>query len=682
MKKQLFLFLMGIALILVIGCASEDDKSVVSSSPPADEIPKDGPITAVVEIFPPDASTDVPLNTSISVTFNQAVEPVGITAKTTGIDCYGEIQVSKDDFSTCLDFVTPPTPSNENTIYTVKPFSNLDEFTAYKLKIRYQYGYDNQDNPLTREQTSGFTTADTILSVDPGYEISAISGNTSEDGAQASFNIVLLSQPTAEVTLPISSSDTTEGTVAITELIFDTVNWNITQTVTVTGVDDSDFDGSQDYSIVLGVASSSDNAYDGQEPADVSLTNSENEVLQITSFQFLVANNTELTSDALVYISQTDKNITAFVPVGTVVTALVPTFTINAGSVTPLSEAAQDFTSPINYTVALSGLSTGGYTISVKEPVAPPDTQQTLCYDESGVLIDPCPAANTAMAQDGSYQTDPNPRFTAGSGATAGTVTDNQTGLVWEQGSSATTETPAYTWADAPSYCAGLNSASLGGYSNWRLPRKTELSWIVRNEGIQPFINSLFSGTASLYYWTSTPDASDPSRAWWVGFGNTGFVTRSDKTAPYYVRCCVHPNLGQAQNTIFVDNGDQTISDRKTGLMWQKCSYGQSGDDCSGGSATQTTWTEALSYCETEIGTSGTFAGHSDWRLPNRNELDSLTTAPAIDIAKFSNTVVAYYWTSTWGDDGDRWSARIVVLYTGQINKLNKTSSRYARCVR
>jgi len=678
MKKQLFRLLISIALIIVIGCVSDDDDndSVVSSRTTTD----------VVEIFPPDATTDASLNTSIYVTFNKAVEPTSMTANISGINCYGEIQVSKDVFSTCLNFVNSPTASNENTTYTVKPSSNLEKFTDYKLKIRYKYGQDSQGNPLTREKTSSFSTGDVTLSAGSGFTVSAISGNTSEDGAQASINVVLRFQPTTTVTLPVNSSDITEGTVTITELIFDTFSWNTSQTVTVTGADDSEFDGNQNYSIVLGVASSSDPAFDGQDPSDVAMINLENEVLQITSFQFLAANNTVLTSDALVYINQTNKTITAYVPIGTDVTALIPTFTINTGSVTPLSESAQNFTNPINYSVSLSGFVTQEYTIAVNEPVPPPDTQQTLCYDELGGTIT-CPSANNVIAQDGSYQTDPSPRFTAGSGVTAGTVTDNQTGLVWEQGSSADTVTPTYTWDDAPNYCASLNSAVLGGYTDWRLPNKTELSWIVKNEGTSPYINPVFIGTRGSHHWTSTSYTLNPSMAWHVAF-QAGIVDiYLFKTSSNYIRC-VRPYLGHAQNTTFVDNGDQTISDLKTGLMWQKCTQGQSGADCSEGNATSTTWTDALSYCETQIGSTGTLAGYSDWRLPNRNELESIVdytkdTTPAIDTAMFPNTRSYGYWTSTTNVPTPTTAWFVHFSLGGSLDRYGKTTvSYYARCVR
>ena len=62
--------------------------------------------------------------------------------------------------------------------------------------------------------------------------------------------MVLNTQPTADVTIALSSSDTTEGTVGPASLTFTTANWNVAQTVTVTGVDDALVDGDVAYTIV------------------------------------------------------------------------------------------------------------------------------------------------------------------------------------------------------------------------------------------------------------------------------------------------------------------------------------------------------------------------------------------------------------------------------------------------
>ena len=76
----------------------------------------------------------------------------------------------------------------------------------------------------------------TIVVRTPGFTISAISGNTTEAVGTATFTVVLKTQPTANVTLPISSSDLTEGTVSTASLTFTSANWNVAQTVTVTGL--------------------------------------------------------------------------------------------------------------------------------------------------------------------------------------------------------------------------------------------------------------------------------------------------------------------------------------------------------------------------------------------------------------------------------------------------------------
>lgn len=100
---------------------------------------------------------------------------------------------------------------------------------------------------------------------------------TTEAGATASFEVVLSQAPTASVTFAVASDDTTEGTVDASTLTFTTENWSTPQTVTITGVDDPDADGDRAYTILVGPASSSDSGYDGLDPADVSVTNLDDE---------------------------------------------------------------------------------------------------------------------------------------------------------------------------------------------------------------------------------------------------------------------------------------------------------------------------------------------------------------------------------------------------------------------
>jgi uncharacterized repeat protein (TIGR01451 family) len=105
---------------------------------------------------------------------------------------------------------------------------------------------------------------------------------TTEAGGTATFTVVLTSQPTANVTIPLSSSDLTEGTVSPASVTFTSANWNVAQTVTVTGVDDSIVDGTVAYTIVTGATSSADLTYNGLAVADVSVSNTDNDTAGVT----------------------------------------------------------------------------------------------------------------------------------------------------------------------------------------------------------------------------------------------------------------------------------------------------------------------------------------------------------------------------------------------------------------
>ena len=117
-------------------------------------------------------------------------------------------------------------------------------------------------------------------SIPPGITVSPTSGLvTTEAGGTATFTVMLNSQPTSDVIIGLSSTDTTEGSLSISSLTFNAANWNIAQSVTVTGVDDPIVDGNITYSIHTAPAISTDANYNGINASDISLTNNDNERL-------------------------------------------------------------------------------------------------------------------------------------------------------------------------------------------------------------------------------------------------------------------------------------------------------------------------------------------------------------------------------------------------------------------
>jgi len=135
----------------------------------------------------------------------------------------------------------------------------------------------------------------------------------------------------------------------------------------------------------------------------------------------------------------------------------------------------------------------------------------------------------------------------------------------------------------------------------------------------------------------------------------------------------------------FNDTHDSTVTDLTTKLMWQQCSAGLSGTNCTTGSAGTYTWANAISHCD-----AASDGGYTDWRLPNLRELQSLTDMttfnPAINTTYFPATQQSTYWSSTTYMD-DTTCAWVVnfsngMTYGSAVNNTVKTATKYVRCVR
>lgn len=159
-----------------------------------------------------------------------------------------------------------------------------------------------------------------IPAATPGISLSTTGVlSTSENGDTASFTVVLDTQPTSDVTIGVSSSNPAEGTVSPTSLTFTADDWNVPQTITITGQDDQLEDGAVDYSITFSPADSFDDNYNGMNAESVDVINADNDLAGITvdpvsgltttetgTATFSVKLNTQPTADVTIGLSSSN----------------------------------------------------------------------------------------------------------------------------------------------------------------------------------------------------------------------------------------------------------------------------------------------------------------------------------------------------------------------------------------
>ncbi len=220
-----------------------------------------------------------------------------------------------------------------------------------------------------------------------------------------------------------------------------------------------------------------------------------------------------------------------------------------------------------------------------------------------------------------------------------GTVTDLVTGLMWQKNPG-----PKKTFEEA---AAGASTCRVGGHRDWRLPSIKELYSLILFSGedvdpqsadtadLKPFINTKYFGfvygdsakgerVIDSQAATSTKYVSTTMRGNETMFGVNfadgrikGYPARARRrgSAKYYV-FYVRGNTDYGKNDFHV-NGDGTITDRATGLCWAKVDSGHL--KAGGKKDGKLNWEEALRWAEDLE-----YAGHSDWRLPNAKELQSI----------------------------------------------------------
>ncbi len=229
------------------------------------------------------------------VAYGVTVTPTALTIPEGGNDTFTVVLNTQPSADVVINLA-----SSDTSRATVSPasmtFTSTNWNTAQTATVTaVQDDIDNGDANVTI-QTTLSTTDPNYSSIDPddvavtvqdddtaGITVNPTSGLvTTEAGGTDSFTVVLDTEPTADVTIGLSSSDTSEGTVSPASMTFTAANWNVAQTATVTGVDDAVADGDQAYTIVTAAATSSDANYSGMDPADVAVTNTDDDSPGVT----------------------------------------------------------------------------------------------------------------------------------------------------------------------------------------------------------------------------------------------------------------------------------------------------------------------------------------------------------------------------------------------------------------
>jgi Protein of unknown function (DUF1566) len=356
---------------------------------------------------------------------------------------------------------------------------------------------------------------------------------------------------------------------------------------------------------------------------------------------------------------------------------------VAAAVLTTTSCGGDQVQSQVTGTTATNAKSAGSSTPAAPAPhYAIVDSGQTLCYNATAQIDPPAPGADF-YGQDAQYKGN-QPSYTRSTDGL--TVTDNVTGLVWQQspdtnGDGVINVADKMTWEQAQAYPVKLNAKKFGGFDDWRLPSIKELYSLIlfigtdpnpmapTSAGQVPFIDTDFfafaygdtaageriidSQYASSTKYVSTTMHGDET-LFGVNFADgriKGYgLHMPDGSIKKFVVQSVRGNPDYGKND-FVDNGDGTIADKATRLMWAQADSGKGLD-----------WQQALAWAQQM--NAEDYLGHNDWRLPGVKELQSIidykrspdtTQSAAID-PLFTCTGITneagqpdfpFYWTST-----------------------------------
>ena len=246
-----------------------------------------------------------------------------------------------------------------------------------------------------------------------------------------------------------------------------------------------------------------------------------------------------------------------------------------------------------------------------------PDTGQNTGY-------------TTVPGEDADYSIHP-PSYTD---LQNGIVIDNVTGLYWQK-----TDAGEMTHEQAMMYA---DTATLGGFTDWRLPSPLEAySIIIFTKNKPPLDLTVFSASTAEYWWTNLAQYNDATKVWVTnaggGIGNhlKKETISAGGTKKFHARIVRDASIPPILPAQYIRTDYGTVIDLKTNLEW-----------FTNPSPDSMNWEQALQFAEQSI--AGT---HDDWHMPNAKELFSLTSqahsSPSIHPIFGITTSNTMYWSST-----------------------------------
>ena len=566
---------------------------------------------------------------------------------------------------------------------------------------------------ITTSATGVTSQTRSVVAIDNDIKPIFTGASSVIEGGTASISITLSGNPGISRTLSLSSNNISSVTLTPVELTFTPANWNSPQTVNLSGVQDLNALGE---SVTLTAAGT------GLVTATKSITvvDDENQNIILASNGSTIDEGTSSVtiSVKLAYDPGTPYQVTlaSSNPSSVSVSPGTLTFTsanFSTNQIVTLTGVEDANQTSESITITASGMNVSNQTLSYTTI----ENDTTIVfgtpngYEGSTVTVPITLSGNPGGSRTVNFSSNTNPptfspsskTFTTSNFSTSQTLTltgltdSNTSSVITAQDSNqlSSTKLVTKTWsATTAKYSIGGTVSGLTG-NLVLINRGSYDTTTVTANGNFSFSKtaSIYAVDAKLYLLQQICLLSNTSgiasaitsigitckSSYTIGGGALGLLA-TGQTTSYETW-----DDGAYQGTLkrsFMDNGNGTITDNITGLIWQKCSGGQNNDSTCSGSFSVFDWSSAVTYCS-----SLTLASKT-WRLPNVNELQGLvdfgkSSDPFINSIAFPGTGAFVYWTSTLRS-GFQDTLAHVVNFSGitRDHTMSKTSQfLYVRCV-